>query len=381
MTRRSLAVVMAIVMLLGLGLMASVPASADDGQGDPLKGFMGAAKVGNTLETASFGQIYSYRGPSCNDQAVLESTNGKWTIQPGKEGRWVHSTYFIPPFPRVTNGCIGPITKGTFSVTAAISGFAQVGMPLTASTDPLPAGAKVSYLWKANETVLAGVTGSAFTPHSKEIGDAITVTITAGLTGYEDAVNESDPTEAVDSGLPHIAGLDVQITGDAKVGQTLKATVGKPIPKRAKISYQWNADGAPIDKATKSSFKIAKTFVGAKITVTVTAMLNGYADTSHTSDPTAKVRPDKPAITVPDTVSVGESFEIYARGFNSGQAFTTELDGHDSLGGFADANGDIEIVVAFPVGTKLGKHRLEIDGHHPSSEVKQDIVVTDGKAQ
>ncbi|MCL2082890.1 MAG: InlB B-repeat-containing protein [Oscillospiraceae bacterium] len=81
---------------------------------------------------------------------------------------------------------------------------------------------------------------------------------------------------------PKLVG-GVSIKGKARLGKTLKANTSKFNAKRLK--YQWKRDGKTIKKATKAKYKIKKTDIGKKITVTVKA--TGYSG----SIPSKSIKP------------------------------------------------------------------------------------------
>jgi hypothetical protein len=80
-----------------------------------------------------------------------------------------------------------------------------------------------------------------------------------------------------------------KITGTAKVGKTLKASVGAWTPE-PEFTYRWYSNGKVIKGATKASLKLKKAQKGKKITVKVTAKKTGYDTEIRTSKATKKVK-------------------------------------------------------------------------------------------
>ena len=75
------------------------------------------------------------------------------------------------------------------------------------------------------------------------------------------------------------------ITGTADVMGLLTASPGTwPLPG-LEFGYQWNASGAPIEGATAANLPVTAALSGALVTVTVTALKDGYALGSATSEP------------------------------------------------------------------------------------------------
>ncbi len=87
--------------------------------------------------------------------------------------------------------------------------------------------------------------------------------------------------------FPPITG-SVNITGRAKVGQTLSADISGIINASGALVYQWNRSGKPIAEAATSTYVLTKDDIGYGISVTVTA--NGVdAWGSITSEETERV--------------------------------------------------------------------------------------------
>ena len=82
----------------------------------------------------------------------------------------------------------------------------------------------------------------------------------------------------------------MSISGDAKVGSELKATVTDEdgVPTTG-VKYQWYADGKAIDGATNSTFTLTAAQKGAKITVQATYDDNAKNHESPTSAQTDAV--------------------------------------------------------------------------------------------
>ena len=127
--------------------------------------------------------------------------------------------------------------------------------------------------------------GSEVKAHNdSEFNEGKTGTIIAG---NNDGTNPPPPVQ------PNHAGT-VAITGDAKVGGELKATVSDEdgVPQDG-IKYQWQRDGADIKDATGATYKLTADDAGHKITVKAEYQDNGKHAEAPTSTPT-DVAPDTP---------------------------------------------------------------------------------------
>jgi hypothetical protein len=73
------------------------------------------------------------------------------------------------------------------------------------------------------------------------------------------------------------------VTGTAKVGSTLAATVGSWSPAPVALIYQWYRSGVVITGATAASYKLTANEAGKAITVRVTGSKAGFATAAKTS--------------------------------------------------------------------------------------------------
>jgi len=151
-----------------------------------------------------------------------------------------------------------PLISGSVSIT----GTAQIGQTLTASTTSLGGSGDITYQWKRGSDVI-GTNSSTYTIQSADEGSTITVTVTRA--GYTGSVTSS-PTATIT--LPALSG-SVSITGTAQKGQTLSVSTSS-LGGSGTISYQWNRGGTAISGATNSTYILQLVDVSSTITVTVT---------------------------------------------------------------------------------------------------------------
>ncbi|WP_081882187.1 S8 family serine peptidase [Cryobacterium sp. MLB-32] len=151
----------------------------------------------------------------------------------------------------------------TFSV---LDGVGEGGFAATPSTLTTEQGVPVSYTlnWTGltPETSYIGIVG---------YGDTAVTTAVSVASGAAPV-----PTAPVNSVLPTIEGTAV-------VGKTLRANPGEWSPEGVRYSYQWQADGVDIRKATTSTFKTGKKDGGKTFTVVVTASKQGLDSATATS--------------------------------------------------------------------------------------------------
>ena len=202
-----------------------------------------------------------------------------------------------------------PVPNPNHEGKVEITGEAKVGETLNATVsdeDGVPAD--VQYQWLANGVAIAGATGSSYTLTAAEAGKTITVRATytdnakhseavtsAATKAVEDPANPQPPVPN-----PNHEGK-VEITGDAKVGSELKATVSDEDGVPADVQYQWLANGVAIAGATGSSYTLTAAEAGKTITVRATYTDNAQHSEAVTSAATKAVEdPANPQPPVPN---------------------------------------------------------------------------------
>ncbi|MGH3508876.1 MAG: CHAP domain-containing protein [Nocardioidaceae bacterium] len=172
-----------------------------------------------------------------------------------------------------------------------ITGTARVGSALTASTGSWkPSGVTLRYRWRANGVRIVGATASTLSLTLAQQAETITVRVTASRLGYPTTSVVSAATAAVQPGVISNT-VAPAITGDAIVDSTLTASPGRWNPAPDSLSYQWLADGAPLDGAGAPTLRIDPSLVGKALSVSVTASKSGYDPVTVTSKPTGAVLP------------------------------------------------------------------------------------------
>ena len=224
-----------------------------------------------------------------------------------------------PPQPPATNHePVGSVT---------ITGDAKVGETLTASNDLKDDDGmgQITYRWFADGKEIGQ--GASYTLQDTDKGKTITVKAeyTDGK-GTAETVESAKTAEVADNGQtpppqpptpqPTNHAGTVAITGDAKVGGTLTATVNDDDGfAQDKVSYQWLRDGKPIDGATASTYQLTAADAGHKISVQ--AAYDDNANHPETPESTASdiaaAQPPQPtelpnvSISGSDSVNEGEA--------------------------------------------------------------------------
>jgi hypothetical protein len=168
-------------------------------------------------------------------------------------------------------------TKPTVS-NVKITGAVKVGSAVSCSATITGATSTV-YTWLANGASVA--TGDKLTIPAKDYGKSLACKV---------AATDSSGTTTVTSAATKVGlgpalkdKVKPKLSGAHKPGKAEKVSTGSWSPKATKYSYRWYASGKKIHGATKSSFKIAKSDKGKKLTCKVTASATGYASGSVTT--------------------------------------------------------------------------------------------------
>ena len=74
-------------------------------------------------------------------------------------------------------------------------------------------------------------------------------------------------------------------------GSKLTVDAGSWSADAPSFAYQWFSNGKPLKKATGSSYTVAKTDAGKKLTVAVTATADGYTSATATTAPVTVAKP------------------------------------------------------------------------------------------
>ena len=207
------------------------------------------------------------------------------------------------------------ITPFTTTTTPTISGTAQVGRTLTASSSWgtwSPSPTTVSYAWTRSGSSLVLGTDETYVPKAADVGSTLTVTVTAQSGGSVALVPSAATAAVVSDTFPTATPT---ISGVSEVGQTLTANAGTWPPKTT-LSYVWKWSGTDTVVGNDKAYTPVAADLGKNLTVTVTASLPGYTTTSVTSAPTAAVAlatfDSTPTPTISGVRKVGRTLTAHA---------------------------------------------------------------------
>ena len=237
-----------------------------------------------------------------------------------------------------------PNTPANHTGSIQISGEAKVGSTLTAKVsdaDGVPANIK--YQWYADGQPISGANAATYTLTAAQTGKAVTVQAT-----YTDNANHSETplsgaTAAVVANTqppvnpPANHTGSVSISGEAKVGSTLTASISDADGVPTNIQYQWYADGQPISGATAANYQPTAADAGKHITVQAAYTDNASHAETPLSGATAAVvgnaQPpvQPPANHAPTAISLSATTLAEGKaGATVGQLRTTDPDAGDT---------------------------------------------------
>jgi surface antigen len=242
----------------------------------------------------------------------------------------------------------------TNTAKPTVDGLAKVGSTLTSSPGTWSPTANVSYQWRAGGLDVPGATGPAFTVGEAQLGQRLRVVVTASKPGYPTTTASSARTAPVLRGTL-ASSTAPSISGDPVVDGALTAAAGSWEPAPDAVTFQWLADGVPIEGAVGEQLTPGVGLVGSALSVRVTASRSGYTDVSVTSaatDPVTQAKfTDVTDAVLSGTPRLGETLRL-AAGSTAPEASPTiawQRDGET----IADASGTSYVLTADDLGTRI----------------------------
>jgi hypothetical protein len=152
-----------------------------------------------------------------------------------------------------------------------ISGDRTVGSTLSVDPGTWVAGTSLSYQWYAGDAPISGATQSSYQLGEGDLGVAVWVKVTGSAAGYEDSSVSSQRTAEIAKG--QFVTSDPVVTGTPVVGEKLTLSIAgwDPRPTAEETTYEWFADGVPIEGAHSASFTPTAAEAGKELSVHITA--------------------------------------------------------------------------------------------------------------
>ncbi|ROQ40699.1 carboxypeptidase family protein [Frondihabitans sp. PhB188] len=180
-----------------------------------------------------------------------------------------------------TSAATDAVTPGTITISSVTTGGTHaVGATQKAVTIVSPSSATLTYQWLRDGATISGATKATHKLVAADGGKAVSVRVTAKITGYtttsQSSASFTPPRALTATPVP-------KITGTAAVGKKLTAKAGTWSPAPVTLTYQWKRGSTSIAKATKSTYTPTATDRGKKLTVVVSGAKSGYSKVAKSS--------------------------------------------------------------------------------------------------
>lgn len=161
------------------------------------------------------------------------------------------------------------------TVAPSVPGAPAVNDVIQAAPGSWPSGTALSYQWGIAWKPIPGANGMKYRPQAPQLGQKLTLAITATRPGYRPTTLTVGPRTAIAPGT--LNGLtSPAISGIVQVGQTLTVSTPQVAPTPAATAIQWFANGVAIPGATTSTFTPTQDQNGAILTASVTASRQAF---------------------------------------------------------------------------------------------------------
>jgi len=183
------------------------------------------------------------------------------TSDPAKAKAVRHTTSVDVRIPLAVRNVTKPSVTGTARVGSAVKVAVGTWDPSSVTT---------SVQWLRDGAAISGATSATYTPKAADEGKKLSVRVTAkGGTGWLATSVTSAAVTVAPAPISNVTRASV--SGTVGYGKTVWANRGTWSTTPVSTSVQWLRDGVAISGATGSSYKVAKSDVGKKLSVRVTA--------------------------------------------------------------------------------------------------------------
>ncbi len=202
----------------------------------------------------------------------------------------------------------------TSTETPVVRGEPQIGGTVRATTGRFkPRVESKSFQWLADGTRIPGATERSFAPGPRQIGDRLSVSVTASTKGTDPLTVTSAASPAVRRGWLERSGAPV-VAGEAVVGGVLELSAPTFSPEPGRTEITWSADGTTIEAETGSRLRITDDLRGATITAHVDAFARGYVPRRSTSAAVGPITLPPVVVEEPGSITgtplAGETLEV-----------------------------------------------------------------------
>ncbi|MFF8187210.1 beta strand repeat-containing protein [Microbacterium sp. NPDC016588] len=208
----------------------------------------------------------------------------------------------------VASTILFPFTKAP---VPSVTGAPEPGGTLTATVGTWQPTATLKLQWYRGATAISGATKTTYPVVEADRGQVLTVRVTGTRTGY---ITTEVASAGVTVPLLFTSAPAPSIVGTAQVGQAVSVDPGPWAPAPTSYTYQWLIGGAPIAGATGNSYTPVAGDGGKSLSVTVTAVKDGYKSQATTSAgaPVIQLLTGTPIPKISGTPVVGEKLTATA---------------------------------------------------------------------
>jgi hypothetical protein len=270
-------------------------------------GLSGTVAVGRVVKVSSTGTwsslptSFTYQWDR-NSIPIPKATAASYTLTAADLGAGIQVHIFAHLGTQVGLGVLSfpdpVVTQPVTNVTPpTIPISARVGVKLTAASvgtwDLTPTA--YTYQWYVNNTAITNAKTSSYTPIVDDLGEEISVRVTAKRTGFADSVATSSNKVTVLEGAAVAATkatstkVGTKVVTTVKAGQTVLATpatwpnVGSTITQGWQVSLDGGTTWQALTQAGTSLLVASPLSPGDKVRFAVTATRAGYAPTTSAS--------------------------------------------------------------------------------------------------
>jgi hypothetical protein len=188
-----------------------------------------------------------------------------------------------------------PPTESRFDTAPipTVVGTSRVGDVLTAMPGTWSPSTTLYYRW-VRDGVKISAYGKRYRLTPEDVGKRVTVAVSSPRSGAWTR-RESRPSTVVALGT--FTTQAPTISGEARAGQTLTASITGWKPGPATLTYQWSRDRVPIVGGTDAQYTVTPEDVGSDLSVEVRGESAGYEPATRVSTATPVAGPPPPSST------------------------------------------------------------------------------------
>lgn len=360
-----------------------------------LPGLTGSGKVGTTLSvtdgTWNAGGLTFTRQWRRGGTPIAGQTGTTYQVTPADVGQAITVVVTATragyadgtATSNAVNGVLGDAATAT--APPMLDRTAQVGVEVGSSLGAWNAeGLTFTRQWLRAGEPIPGATGATYLVTPDDLGQAISVRVTASRTGYADGTSTSLTSTAL-IGEAATATATPTVTGSGTIGATLTANPGTWSAEGLTFSYQWLRAGSTIPGQTGTTYRVTTADAGRPISVRVTASRTGYQSGAATSTAVTVARlASTTKVTAPKKAKAGKSVSVTIKVTAPGatpSGFVTVYDGTKRIASLKLTRGAAKVTIKK---IKPGKHPLKAvyagDGTVAGSTSKV-VTVTVAKAK